>query len=273
MEVYPNGCPAVDQSAAWRLLKHEASYGVDPSLHATDWRAEIESTVSSVTDLLTYTKNIGCYQGAGVPGGSYTGFSHFTMGMGGIGQALPVQLLSLTATPTGKHHVLVAWATALEINNAGFYVMRSTDGINFSDVGWVVGHDNSTVTNNYTFDDRVPQNTLYYYKLRQVDNNGKFVYSYIVEAQLSDASSTDFALYPNPTSSEIFLDVKNAAEEVKVDMYDISGQLVYNNIFTIAGTGSTQTLTINASSMLPPGTYILNATMNEEKYSAKVILQ
>jgi len=273
MEVYPNGFPAVDQSAAWRLLKHEASYGVDPSLHATDWRAEIESTVSSVTDLLTYTKNIGCYQGAGVPGGSYTGFSHFTMGMGGIGQALPVQLLSLTATPTGKHHVLVAWATALEINNAGFYVMRSTDGINFSDVGWVVGHDNSTVTNNYTFDDRVPQNTLYYYKLRQVDNNGKFVYSYIVEAQLSDASSTDFALYPNPTSSEIFLDVKNAAEEVKVDMYDISGQLVYNNIFTIAGTGSTQTLTINASSMLPPGTYILNATMNEEKYSAKVILQ
>jgi Peptidase C10 family/Spi protease inhibitor/Secretion system C-terminal sorting domain/SprB repeat len=273
MEVYPNGFPLVEQSAAWRLLKHEAAYGVDPSMHATDWREEIESTVSSVTDLLTYTKNIGCYHGAGVPGGSYTGFSHFTMGMGGIGQALPVQLLSLTATPTGKHHILVSWTTALEINNAGFYVMRSTDGVNFSDVGWVQGHDNSTITNNYTLDDRVPQNTLYYYKLRQVDNNGKFVYSYIVEAQLADQSSTDFALYPNPTSNEIFLDVKNAAEEVKVDMYDISGQLVYNNIFTITASGSNQTLTINASSMLPPGTYILNATMNEEKYSAKVILQ
>ncbi len=273
MEVYPNNFAAVDASAAWRLLKHEASYGADPSLHSTNWTPEIESTVSSITDLLTYTKNIGCYQGAGVPGGSYSNFSHFTMGMGGVGQALPVQLISLSATPMGKHHVTVAWATALEINNAGFFVMRSTDGVSFADVGWVVGHDNSTVTNNYTFDDRVPQNTLYYYKLRQVDNNGKFVYTYIVQANLSDQTNTDFALYPNPTNSEIFLDVKNAADEVKVDMYDISGQLVYNNIFTIATAGTNQTLTIQASSMLPPGTYILNATMNEEKYSAKVILQ
>jgi hypothetical protein len=273
IEAYPNNFQAVDPSAAWRILKYEAAYGVDPSLSSVNWTPDIEATVSSATDLLTYTKNIGCYQGAGVPGGSYSNFSHFTMGMGGVGQALPVQLISLSATPMGKHHISVAWATALEINNAGFYVMRSTDGVNFADVGFVVGHDNSTVTNNYTFDDRVPQNTLYYYKLRQVDNNGHFVYTYIVQANLSDEVATDFALYPNPTSSEIFLDVKNAADEVKVDMYDISGQLVYNNIFTIAAAGSSQTLTIQASSMLPPGTYILNATMNEEKYSAKVILQ
>ena len=274
LEVFPNSMGQMDPYNAARVIKHEASYGTDPSLSSTDWSHEIDALVSSSNDLLTFTKNMGCYNGAGIPGGTYKDFSHFTIAHSSSGSALPVQLLFVKAESEGKHHVNVTWATALEINNAGFYVMRSSDGVNFTDQGWVVGHDNSTVTQNYAFDDRVPQNITYYYKLRQVDNNGKFIYSNIVAVKLSDQpGESDFTLYPNPTANDLFLDVKNPVDEVKVDMYDIKGQLVYTNIFTVSTNGSDQTLTIHASSELTQGTYILTATTNGVKYSAKAVLQ
>ncbi len=273
LEVFANSYGYLDPYNSTRVLKHEAGYGVDPSGAAVDWRPEIESLCANATDLLTYTKNAGCYTGGGIPGGIYRDFSHFSIGSSGGSTALPVQLLYLTAEATGKHHILVSWATALEINNQGFFVMRSTDGVNFSDIGWVVGHDNSTVQQNYTFDDRPSQSTVYYYKLRQIDNNGKFTYSNIAEAKLQDQQSQDFSLYPNPTASDIFLVVRNPDSEVKVEVFDIKGQLVYDNIFTIENTGSEQTLTIHATQQMTLGTYILTATTNGEKFSAKVILQ
>ena len=274
VEVFANSLGQMDPYNAARVIKHEAGYGVDPSLASVDWSHEIDALVSNTNDLLTFTKNIGCYNGAGIPGGTYRDFSHFAIANSSSGSALPVQLLFVKAESEGKHHVSVTWATAVEINNAGFFVMRSSDGVNFADVGWVVGHDNSTVIQNYAFDDRVPQNITYYYKLRQVDNNGKFVYSNIVQVKLSDqAGESDFALYPNPTANDLFLDVKNPMDEVKVEMYDIKGQLVYSNIFTVQQNGADQTLTIHASSELTLGTYILTATTNGVKYSAKAILQ
>jgi len=273
LEAFPNSYGLMDQFSTTRLLKHEASYGSNPSLASVDWRAEIDSLSSNLNDLLTYTRNVGCYTGGGIPGGIYKDFSHFAIGTGGTGSALPVQLLYLTAESAGKHHVTVSWATALEINNKGFFVMRSVDGINFTDMGWVNGHDNSTINQTYTFDDRVPQSTLYYYKLRQVDNNGKFVYSNLAQVNLSDQQQSDFLLYPNPTANDIFLEVKNPDGEVKVDVFDMKGELVYNNIFTIEQAGTEQTLTIHASSQMSQGTYILTASTNGEKFSSKVVLQ
>lgn len=276
VEAFPNSYGNMSTTSTIRVIKHEASYGTDPTPDNVDWRPEIESLVSGIEDLLSYTANAGCYTGSGIPGGTYTDFSHFTLGgseSGGNDNALPVTLLYVNAQAVGKHHITVTWATALEINNAGFYVMRSTDGVNFTDVGWVPGHDNSTVTENYSFDDRPSQSTTYYYKLRQVDNNQHFTYSSIVEASLTDELASNFQLYPNPTSNELFLDVKDPADEVNVDVYNVKGQLVYNNIFTVAAAGAEQTLTINATSILPPGTYILTASTNGEQYNTKVVLQ
>jgi hypothetical protein len=275
MEVFPNSYGAqANPTSTWRVLKHESIYGDDPSVATVDWRPEIDELVSNPNDLLTYTKNAGCYTGNGVPGGMYTDFSHFTLGTTGANNALPVQLLYLKAEPGGRHHIRVTWATAIEINNAGFEVMRSTDGVNFTDVGWVAGHNNSTVNENYTFDDRTPvSNVLYYYKLRQVDNNQKFVYSYVVEAKLDEMQSSEFTLYPNPTHNDLFLNVKNPSDEIKVTMYDIKGAEVYSNIFPVEANGQEQTVTVRASYVLPGGTYILNATTNGMQYSAKVVLQ
>lgn len=277
MEVFPNGITdyTADRSSPWRLIKHEAAYGDDPSLASVDWMPEIESLASSVGDLTTFTRNAGCYAGSGVPGGSYTNFSHFTMALSHSSNALPVKLLFVKADPMGKHRVRVSWATSLEINNAGFEVMRSTDGTNFTDIGWVPGNDNSTQQHDYSFDDRVTDNITYYYKLRQIDNDQHFEFSEIVEARLTDSEggAKDYTLYPNPTSNEIFLSVQNPLDEISVKIYDLRGKLAYDNIFPVEQNGVTQVLNIGLSAILPTGAYVLTATTNGTQFSKQVILQ
>jgi hypothetical protein len=275
MEVFPNSYTTqFDPNSSWRVIKHEANYGDDVSSASVDWTPEIESLVSDPLDLLTYTKNAGCYSGAGIPGGIYTDFSHFTMAMTSTNNALPVKFIYVKAEPTGKHHIKVSWATAVEINNAGFEVMRSTDGTNFTDIGWVDGHNNSTVNQTYSFDDKVSQSNIpYYYKLRQVDYDQHFDFSDVVEATVSDIVEPQFVVYPNPTANDLMLGVTNPGGEVEVKMFDINGKQVYQNIFTIESTGGPQTVTIQASYLLPPGTYILTASTSGKEFNEKVILQ
>lgn len=275
MEAFPNSFPddMDNRQGAWRIIKHEDEYGADPSLASVDWTPEIESLVASPADLTAFTRNMGCYTGDGVPGGAYTDFSHFTMGMAQSGSALPVKLLFVKADPLGKHRIRVSWATALEINNAGFEVLRSTDGINFTKVGWVQGHDNSTVTQNYTFDDRVENdNQVYYYRLKQLDNDQQFEYSKVVQVKLA-AGETVFNLYPNPTSNNLYIDVMNPAGEITVRIYGLSGQMMYENIYPVEQDGSSQTVAVRASSVLPVGTYLLQVSSNGAAYRSKIILQ
>ena len=77
-----------------------------------------------------------------------------------------------------------------DANNKGFDVMRSEDGFNFTKVGYINGHNNSTETNHYTFDDKsVVASKMYYYKLRQIDNDGKTSETKIVNAMITGGSS------------------------------------------------------------------------------------
>lgn len=277
MEVFPNAINDVmmDRFGPLRVLKHEDVYSADPSLSSVDWRPEIESLITSTDDLTTFTRNMGCYHGNGIPGGIYSNFSHFAVGASHSGGALPVKLLFVKADPMGKHRIRVSWATSLEIDNDGFEVERSTDGVNYAKVGWVEGHDNSTETNNYYFDDRVSDNILYYYRLKQIDNDRDFEYSPVVTAKLSEneGASANYSLYPNPTSNEVFVAVENPAEEITVQLFNIQGKLVYDNIFPVEQPGVTKTVSIAMSSLLPSGTYILNATTNGTRFSKQVILQ
>jgi hypothetical protein len=277
MEVFPNGIGdnTMDRMGGWRLLKHEGPYNEDPSLPSVDWMPEIESLINSPADLTAFTRNMGCYTGNGVPGGSYSNFSHFTMAASHTANALPVKLLFVKADPLGKHRVRVSWATSLEINNDGFKVMRSTDGVNFTDVGWVDGHDNSTEQHDYSFDDRVPENGLYYYKLRQIDNDQHFEYSEIVQAKLSESegASWDYTLYPNPTANDIFITVQNPLDEITVKIYDLRGKLAYDNIFPVEQNGVATTVNVGLSAILPTGAYVVNASTNGTQFSKQVILQ
>ncbi|MBL7801535.1 MAG: hypothetical protein JNL95_12520, partial [Chitinophagales bacterium] len=133
----------------------------------------------------------------GVTYAQFNGITSFSGGTGGYGfsgapAGLPVKLIDFTATAVENSYIRLDWSTALEINNAGFEIERSTNGADFAKIGWVKGNDNSTSTIAYSFDDKTAQpNIRYYYRLKQIDNgNVAFEYSNIVSAMFINEGKT-----------------------------------------------------------------------------------
>jgi photosystem II stability/assembly factor-like uncharacterized protein len=110
----------------------------------------------------------------------------------------PVELSSFTAEVSGNDAVL-KWITASETNNSGFEIQKSTDGINFTRTGFIAGNGTSAETHSYTFTDKSLAAGDYSYRLKQIDYDGTFTYSPIVEVNVANISA--FTLkqnYPNP---------------------------------------------------------------------------
>ena len=233
IETYPNSFPGLagNGSDNWRVIKKS---GAISSIPTGDWTPEITSDISATSDLLTYTKNTGCFAGAAVPGGLYTGFSHFQMARTETSNALPVELIYLNAQAVQNTFIRLNWATALEVNNAGFEILRSSTGTDFEKIGWVTakGNGNNTVESDYVFDDlSVAPNTIYYYKLNQLDNNGASKETNLVNVQLTKSDLlTISSCFPNPASehSNVLISAP-VSVKLEFELYDISGQLVTRN--------------------------------------------
>src|SRR5690606_38931336 len=95
------------------------------------------------------------------------------------------------------------WRTASEINNSGFEVERSNDGVNFTKIGWVEGNGSTTVEQAYLFTDENPLPGWNYYRLKQIDYDEKFEYSRLIPVFVDDLPQVE--IYPNPLRDHIFL--------------------------------------------------------------------
>jgi hypothetical protein len=116
--------------------------------------------------------------------------------------ALPVELDCFTAHRSGDA-VVLAWRTVTEQNNFGFYVQRSSgDPRDWSDLGFVAGGGTSNTPRDYRFVDRAEAGAVWY-RLRQVDRDGRAAYSEAVAvAALGDARDLRLALFPNPVRTD-----------------------------------------------------------------------
>ncbi len=102
--------------------------------------------------------------------------------------AIPVELYSFTADITPRNDVLLKWITASETNNKGFEIERSYDGSNFEQIGFEKGHNYSSETKEYTFIDKRPISGTCYYRLKQIDFDGRFEYSEIQTVKIPKSS-------------------------------------------------------------------------------------
>lgn len=127
--------------------------------------------------------------------------------------SLPIRLVSFTGKRLTDNQVELKWTTALEENNLGFEVERSKDGISFDKIGFVDGAGNSVQIKNYNYLDN--NQIAAYYRLRQVDLDGKFSLSNIVF--VSGSNQDKLRAYPNPYSNARNISVLQiqASEEFK----------------------------------------------------------
>jgi hypothetical protein len=142
---------------------------------------------------------------------------------------LPVTLLDFSARKKDDVAIL-SWRTLTEINNDYFIVERSTDGKVFQQILTVKGHGNSNREISYSIIDEYPENGYNYYRLTQVDFDGKQErFDDLVRVlEFQNLSAPEISLYPNPSNgSELFLEVdRPEAGEYQIEILSIEGQLI-----------------------------------------------
>ena len=157
--------------------------------------------------------------------GNFTGFSQFVL----VSPATSfiITLTNFTATGNAKN-ILLNWSTLSELNVSGFMIERSTDSINFSQIGFVNSKGNSTVTTSYTFTDNFAQpNLKYYYRLRQVNTDNGQIFSEIKGATFIQTSKKIvISLSPNPTKDYINLFISGTSNFASIEVLNSSGQKI-----------------------------------------------
>ena len=141
--------------------------------------------------------------------------------------ALPVELVSFTAMSSNNENIL-RWNTSSEINNDHFEIQRSTDAKNWNEIGTEKGHGTTNAPQNYSFTDAtVITEPIMYYRLKQVDYNGAFVYSDIRKIS-TFIHNTDLKLFPNPAREILNIDF-GGNETKSLKILNMSGQCIYTS--------------------------------------------
>jgi len=141
--------------------------------------------------------------------------------------ALPVQLVDFQANQEDKS-IMLHWTTESEVNNAGFEVQRSTDGVHFESLDFVEGNINSLSKIHYEFRDvEIYNDTRYYYRLKQLDLDGRMEYSGIVSAEYKGKSVDGIKIFPNPADNYInlVLDTKDKST-ISIQLFSALGEQV-----------------------------------------------
>ena len=137
---------------------------------------------------------------------------------------IPVEMTNFDAT-TVNNTVKLNWLTASERNNAYFDVERSANGRDWAKIGQVKGSGTSAKTTKYSFSDETPWPTVNYYRLNQVDNDGKSSYSPTISVNIK-GNGKQFSVFPNPAHDRLNIVSDRFDTEGSVEFYDLSGRLV-----------------------------------------------
>ncbi len=150
------------------------------------------------------------------------------------------------------------WTTSTEMNNKGFEVERSVDGRTFSSIGFISSkgdRGNSSSSLSYSFDDLKPFAGVNYYRLKQVDNDGRSTTSSTISLARSTEKISITSVYPNPVTTGLTVVITSPKKKVlRMIISDMAGKIVVNSNMNIQSGANKQN--INTSN-LAPGTYTI----------------
>ncbi|RXK58786.1 T9SS type A sorting domain-containing protein [Lacibacter luteus] len=181
---------------------------------------------------------------------------------------LPVLGLEFNAKRISNNNVQLDWKTTQEIDNKGFYVERKKENENkFTQLRFVpsvAANGNSSLPLNYTHIDTNNYAGKTYYRLKQEDIDGKFMYSVIRLVNGNNTKLVVLKAWPIPAVGNFNVVVQGIAKQETVQLFDVNGRLVKS-----VAVQDNVSVTING---LAPGTYILKLS-SDAGLVQKVIVQ
>ena len=185
------------------------------------------------------------------------------------GAPLPVELTSFTASAKGSS-VTLNWETKTEVDNNGFEVERNSTGT-WQKIGFVEGHGTANSPKYYSFNDNNPLGSKIQYRLKQIDNDGTFEYSPVVEVELNPTQFTVYQNYPNPFNpSTVIRFALPVPGNVTVNVFNTLGEKVATLLDGPMEAGYQQ-VTFDAANF-PSGLYFYEISAGEFKSIKKMLL-
>ncbi|HEY0679026.1 MAG TPA: T9SS type A sorting domain-containing protein [Chitinophagaceae bacterium] len=184
--------------------------------------------------------------------------------------SLPLVLKSFNATLVNKK-VKLTWTTGHEKDLVYFVIERSTNGVDYSEAGFVFAAGNASLMQ-YSFPDVMPNASrgVIYYRLKMMDSRKRFQYSPVRLVRISETTATELQVvaYPNPVINELRITIPAAWQNksVSYEVYNMSGHLVKR----IAAAHASQTETLNVRE-LGKGTYVVKAFTQTEVAAQRIV--
>ncbi|MBX2817542.1 MAG: T9SS type A sorting domain-containing protein [Saprospiraceae bacterium] len=181
-----------------------------------------------------------------------------------VSSLLPVELVSFSATAL-HDQVALQWQTASEIDNHGFYIQRSGEGTReWADITFVESQGTGDQMQDYFYTDEQPLAERSYYRLRQVDFDGREDFSPIVEVRLAAAPTP--RIYPNllETGAQ-YLHVEGAAGSNLI-LANLQGQVVLRHKLS----GDLSHLQMTG---YPPGIYVIVIETKGVRHVERVVVK
>ncbi len=200
--------------------------------------------------------------------GSISSFSPFTLSSSSSQNPLPVNLVHFGANPINGD-VVLDWTTVSESNSDYFSVESCNDAVNFKEVARLSAAGNSNTTLNYRSLDTSPHSGVSYYRLRQVDFDGKFMYSNIEVVNMPTLWDSEVVLSPNPVIStvDIHLDPDNYSNPI-IELRDLQGRILL--VKDGLKVDAQKPIRIDLSDF-PHGLYFLQVSENGKSISKRII--
>lgn len=180
---------------------------------------------------------------------------------------LPVTGLQFAAKRTSKDKVELKWSTLQEMNNKGFFIERKDENQQeFVSIGFVPSKSpdgNSTSPLAYNSIDNNSFSGTSYYRLKQVDMDGKFSYSLVRFVNGEAAKAVTLKAWPVPSNGDVNVSVNGIDKDV-LQVFDMSGRLV-KQVNVVNGS-------VEKISGLRPGVYVLRLA-GEREATGKIVVQ
>jgi len=182
---------------------------------------------------------------------------------------LPIELLFFKGNYE-EEKVKLGWVTATETDNDFFTLERSINAKDFEIIGTVNGAGTSVIPIDYRFYDERPLQGLTYYRLKQTDFNGKFVYTQPLAVYINE-NTGNISVIPNPAKEDFnicFTAVTN--DEAHVKIVDITGKTIYRT--SVLPSGKTMNHKVNISDFAK-GIYFVTVMQGSKIYHTKFSIE
>ncbi|HWZ21565.1 MAG TPA: T9SS type A sorting domain-containing protein, partial [Cytophagaceae bacterium] len=232
---------------------------------------------SSSTDYIDWAYGTGTIPANGAPGrivaGGYaerTGYTSFSQhAVGEMSDPLSVSFISFSLTRNNGNNNL-EWITSNEVNANLYLVEKSMDGISFSVSDTVYSHKSNSTIQKYNSVDTDPRQPQCYYRIKEVDVNQQYSYSFVIKGSVFSVSAIEVS--PNPVVGALeltFSESSTVNSTIELKIYSGAGVELIHQTTTIQN----GKIILDNLSSLPSGLYNLVVTDNSEVRTVKFIKQ